>query len=278
MICPICKKSIKRLIKEIDDIRIYQCDRCLLALFDKQKRTTNELYSFNDYQTQEKKLERRLTNLGKIVSRFIKKGKILDVGAGFGQFSSVLDKMGKFSLNIVEPSIKQKYLLNKKFTLHKLTYEMFLTRHLRGVEAKYNLILMMDILEHFKDPFQILKKTNKLLSKNGYLVIQTPNYKSLMAKVCKNWSWWMVEDHKMIFSPKSLLLLLNKAGYKTVYFKTYEDLYDFKKNLDGNFTNKFEKGIFYLIFFPFYFIFRHLIWHFGYGGAIFLIAKQYNKY
>lgn len=31
----------------------------------------------------------------------------------------------------------------------------------------------------------------KILNENGFLIIQTPNYQSLMAKICKNWSWWM---------------------------------------------------------------------------------------
>jgi len=93
----------------------------------------------------------------------------------------------------------------------------------------------MDVLEHFKDPVANLKKAKLLLKEDGILVIQTPNYKSLMARICKDWAWWMIEDHKFFFSPKSLKKILNKSEFETESFKTYEDWEDFKKNLDGNF-------------------------------------------
>ena len=139
----------------------------------------------------------------------------------------------------------------------------------------------MDVIEHLENPLVNLKKLKLLLAPGGILIIQTPNYKSLMARICKDWAWWMIEDHKFFFSPKSLQKILYKAGFKSEYFMTYEDWYDFKKNLDGNFTGiknnplkKLIKGLFFSLFFPFYFLFRKMIWRLGYGGLMFVIAKK----
>ena len=117
---------------------------------------------------------------------------------------------------------------------------------------------MMDVLEHFRNPLSNLKKAKSLLKKDGILVIQTPNYKSLMARICRDWAWWMVENHKFFFSPKSIKLLLEKVGIKIEYFFTYEDFKDFKKNLDGNFSNiknDLPRKIFKAIFFTFLLLF-----------------------
>ncbi len=271
MFCPICHSQIKKIIKTVDNIKIYECVTCQLAIIPHQKKIKSQLYSFKSYKQQESYLEKRLLLLAGVIKRFVNKGRVLDIGGGFGQFCVILSKKGNYSIDLLEPFVKPYYLKNTPINLIKKSYEKFTGK------KNYDLILMMDVLEHFKEPLVILKKTRLFLNKNGYLVIQTPNYQSLMAKICKNWSWWMVTDHKYVFSLKSIKLILKKTGFKIVFLKTYEDFIDFKKNFDGNFSNRFFKILFYPFFFSFYLIFRPLLWKFGYGGAIFLIAKKYNK-
>jgi len=183
-------------------------------------------------------------------------------------------------LEIVEPSQKPYFLKKIPHKLYKTTFENFLRKN----RKKYNLVIMMDVLEHFRNPRENLKKALRLLTKDGHLVMQTPNYQSLMAKICKKWSWWMPEDHKYIFSVKSLKKILKK-DYEIEYLRTYEDFYSFKKNFDGNFTEikssfvrKTIKVIIYSLFFPLYLLFRPILWRLGYGGLIFLVAKKrYNN-
>jgi len=203
---------------------------------------------------------------------------LLDIGAGFGHLSSILNKLGRFQINLVEPLVKPKYLLDKNITLHKTDYEHFLSKQ------KFDLVLMVDVIEHFQNPVRNLLRTKKILKKRGYLMIQTPNYKSLMAKICRNWSWWMPQDHKLLFSIRSIKNILETSGFQTVFLMTYEDFHDFKKNLDGNFVGiknkllkKLSKGVFLTLFIPIYFLFRQIIWRLGYGGLIFLVAKRYNN-
>lgn len=282
MRCFFCRDKNLNKIKKINSVNILECPKCRIAFLDKNIKTKVELYSFINYQKEEKRLRHRFFKLAEIVLSFINQGKLLDVGAGFGLFSSIFWKLGNFQLAIVEPSVDPYFLKQEKidFFHHKITYQKFLQQE---KNKQYNLLLMIDILEHFKNPLTILKKTRNFLKNNGYLVIQTPNYQSLMAKICQHWSWWMVEDHKVIFSPSSLKKILRLAGYQIIYFKTYEDWYDFKKNLDGNFFKirnrfyrKFLKLIFFSFFVPLYFLFRQLLWQLGYGGAIFLVATEYN--
>jgi len=276
MKCYLCHTPINPL-KNI----IYECKKCLLAkIINNQIFNIYDVYDFNSYKKNEKKYEKRFSGLIEIIKRYIKKGLILDVGGGFGLFSKLLYKTGQYKIEVIEPSVIPYYLFNINYILYKTSYEKFLNK----THKKYDGIIMLDILEHFKSPLNNLKKTLKILNENGFLIIQTPNYQSLMAKICKNWSWWMLEDHKYLFSQKSIKIILEKSGYKIVYFKTYEDFFDFKKNLDGNFTGikniiirRTIKLVFFSLFFPFYFFTRFLIWGLGYGGLIFLIAKKYNN-
>lgn len=283
--CYFCNsKNIKK-IKSIKKIDIFSCKNCQLGFIEKKnyyKYEPERLYNFLEYANESKKLFRRYEILAKEVLKYKSKGELLDVGAGYGLVSSIFSRSGKFKINIVEPNNSIKYLKPKKYRINKILYEKFFNT--QKVQVKYDLILMFDIIEHFKNPFKNLINTKSILKKDGVLVIQTPNYLSLMAYLCSNWSWWMIEDHKYFFTTRSLKSFLSKSGYKIRFLKTYEDAVDFKKNLDGNFMSidniklrKLIKLIFYLLFFPFYFIFRRIIWKLGYGGLIFIIASPNEK-
>lgn len=285
MICQLCRKyEVKRLRIE-KKVEIYECINCLLGFIKPKgtkfirsykRGTKRNLYSFAEYKSREHILRKRFERLIKVIKKYKKSGKVLDIGGGYGLFASVLQSRGKFKIEILEPVQKIRFNIKLEQEPYKTTFEEFRSK------KKYDVIIMMDVLEHFKEPLKNLKKAESLLKKDGILVIQTPNYKSLMAKICRFWAWWMVEEHKFFFSPKSIRKILAKSGFEQKFLLTYEDLHDFKKNIDGNFTlfsnnilRKIVKILYYFIFFPVYLTARKLLWKFGYGGLIFIVAKKY---
>jgi len=281
--CPLCSKNNISLLKIEKKIKIHQCLDCEVGFLDKKslekqkKLKQNFKYSLKDYFQNKDRLEKRFGKLTKIILKFKNNGKLLDVGAGFGLLTSILYRLGKFKITVVEPENEAHFLRKIPKEIFKKNFSDFLKIN----KQKFDLILLIDVLEHLKNPKKSLLEIKKILNNNGFLVIQLPNYKSLMAKICKHWSWWMIEDHKYFFSPKSIKKLTKETGFQLIFFKTYEDFYDFKKNLDGNFlsfknlwTRRILKGLFFLTFFPMYFLIRYFIWKLGYGGLIFLIAKK----
>lgn len=295
MICQICKSKVYKVHKVIKKVKIYECKNCELGFTNnmtnmmRSNQSGNALYNFKGYKKEEKKLRRGFERLIKVIKKYKKSGDVLDVGAGFGLFSSILSRFGKYKIDILEPNLKPYYLRSITHTFYKFNFENFieLTKlrdrgnlPIKWKKKRYDLIIFMDVVEHLENPLESLLKIKPLLAKGGILVIQTPNYKSLMAKICQDWAWWMVEDHKFFFSPKSIKLILKKAGFKIKYIITYEDWQDFKKNLDGNFIDikstfvrKIVKGVFLLLFLPIYFLTRKLLWNYKYGGLMFIIAK-----
>ncbi len=290
MICPLCSRTNVRLLRIEKGVKIFECLDCQLGFIDQNNISTNlqrsmrdsEFYNFKEYQKEELKLRKRFEKLAKLITNYKQEGNILEVGAGFGLFASILVTNSKYKIDLIDSLAMYRYI---DTTIHNIkpfrgSFENYVTTYGKK-HKKYDMVIMMDVIEHFKDPLSNLKKAKSLLKNDGILVIQTPNYKSLMARICKNWAWWMIEDHKFFFSPKSLKLMLNRAGFQAKYLMSYEDFSDFKKNLDGNFTNivnslsrKIIKASFFLIFIPFYFITRKLIWKRGFGGLIFTIVYK----
>jgi hypothetical protein len=60
-----------------------------------------------------------------------------------------------------------------------------------------------------------LKEFNKILKKDGVLIIETPNVEGL-GKILlgKSWGGWYIPRHLYFFSPKSLTILLEKSGFR----------------------------------------------------------------
>jgi len=278
--CTLCGQKIDKVIKVIDKVPIYECKSCKLGFVNQKefkKQSLQHLYSFDEYKKVEKVILHRLDELSDIIVRYKRKARLLEVGPGFGLLSSFLLQKGNYELEVVEPALVPRYLSKKVYKLHKMDLETFLKKR----KKKYDLIIMFDVIEHLKNPQQSLVKLNASLNKGGILVIQTPNYQSIMQEFTKKWSWWMVEDHKWFFTPSSLHKILNKTGFTDIYTNTYEDWRDFKKNLDGNFTHlkisffrKLAKMLFFIPFVPFYFLTRNIFWKEGRGGLIFSISKK----
>lgn len=282
--CKLCRNTNLKIIKKIDKSSIYECNLCKCAYTDKKSLSKkylykkSKIYSFKDYKNIKNNQKKKFLKLISKLKQYLPKGKILDVGAGYGLFSHLLLKSKDYNIEVIEPNLSLDYIKNEKSIIkHKIPYNTFLKKH----KKKFNCICFLDIIEHFSNTDSVLKQTKDILNKNGILLIQVPNYKSIMARLCKNWSWWMVEDHVYHFSTKSIKQVVEKADYSIVNINTYETFYDFKKNLDGNFNDirnltlrKLNKGLLYIIFFSLYFLLRRIFWKFGYGGLIYLIAQK----
>lgn len=284
--CILCNTDQLKLIKEIGNAKILECKSCKLASTELKisKMTENQnpetdYYNLEKYILQKNQQKRKFTYIIKILKKFAKSGDILDVGAGFGLFDSLLMENGNYKMDLIEPDLPLYFIKGQKekVQVYKTNYQHFLSKN----KKMFDCILFLDSLEHFNNPNQILKKTKKILSRNGLIIINLPNYKSIMAKICKYWSWWMIEDHKFHFSPDSIEKVLEKNGFEMIYLTSYEGFSDFKKNLDGNFTNiknsvkrKLIKLIFYMFFFPCYVTFRKFLWFFKYGGLLLVVARN----
>jgi len=112
-----------------------------------------------------------LDRLGFLTKNNVVSGKLLDVGAGGGEFTYVSSQLGFESMGI-EPNIgysnyaKNQYEANIK------------TGQLADVDGKFDVITMFHVMEHIPDPVKTFKKLHDLLNENGSLFIEVPNIES----------------------------------------------------------------------------------------------------
>ena len=131
------------------------------------------------------------------------KGRILDIGAGTGDFLSVAKNNGWQTIG-VEPSEKAKEIAkNKGVSFVAATSE--LENH------SFDVISMWHVLEHVPDLDKQIKELKRLLKPTGTLIIAVPNFKSFDAQhYGKFWAAYDVPIHFWHFSKTAIKKLFEK--------------------------------------------------------------------
>ena len=133
------------------------------------------------------------------------KGRILDIGAGTGDFLSVAKQNGWQTIG-VEPSEKAKAIaLKKEVSFVEDTAE--LENH------SFDVITMWHVLEHVPNLDNQIKELKRLLKPNGSLIVAVPNFKSFDAKYYGAfWAAYDVPIHFWHFSKNAIQALFEKEG------------------------------------------------------------------
>lgn len=163
---------------------------------------------------------RKRANLAKKYAK--SKGKILDIGCSTGVMLDIFKKDGWKTWG-VEPSGSAKSAKRKG---HKIVKNYFEKAKLP--KNYFDLVVMNHVLEHMDDSELVLKKVNTLLKKGGIILVDVPNVGSLASKIYgKNWKYLLPNEHLHHFTPETLKKLLEKAGFKVVWTKTWSGLFDY---------------------------------------------------
>ncbi len=145
-----------------------------------------------------------------LVSYFLKKyllnknNKILDVGCGTGKNLEAFLKFGKVwgldnSTEAISFCKKRGFKDVNLGDIEKIPYK----------KDFFDAVTALDVLEHVNDSIA-LKEINRILNKDGILIITVPAFEWLWSK------WDEVLYHKRRYTKKSLIEVLKNNGFKIV--------------------------------------------------------------
>lgn len=203
--CPECKLVFLQPVPSVQKIA---------SLYDKH-------YEFRvDKTAQARFTEQAQSVLKKIRTYAPMSQTLLDIGAGFGTFVKLAKQHGFNPLGL-EPA-KNLYRIAKKDNLKMLNLG-FETYFLQNPKSKFDVISLIHVVEHLREPEKALRKIIGRLKPNGVLFIETPNADSHLFNVeGPEYTFLTPPDHIHLFSAKSLESLVRGLGHDvSIHTTTY---------------------------------------------------------
>jgi 2-polyprenyl-3-methyl-5-hydroxy-6-metoxy-1,4-benzoquinol methylase len=229
--CPICLSNgfshfltCKDFTVSKDDFAIVACNACGFALTNPRPADnllgayyeSNEYISHSNtktglvsqiYQAVRKRTLRHKLNL---INREGRRGALLDVGCGTGEFLATCKQDG-WQTTGIEPSAnaRQQAIQNHKLDVRE--------EHELGnlPPQSFDVITLWHVLEHVPYLQERVKKLQQLLKKDGLLVIAVPNRMSHDAEYYGAfWAAYDVPRHLWHFRPQDMRRLMDECGFK----------------------------------------------------------------
>lgn len=231
--CPICKSSKNTLINEFKkyqfftdssvpkktDIKNVQCNKCFF-IFQNPAYTREALsklfaeatLSYGNTVKSKQDQIRWFKNNNLIWEN----SSILDVGCWDGDFLNYFpDYVKKYGVDIDKNIIKESLKKNKKLNLFYGDFEYFKTK------KKFDIISILHVLEHLRNPIKVLKNLRNLLKDSGKLVVEVP---VLENQKTNSIDGFVTIQHMSHFSKTSLFNMLTLSGWnveKYLFVKSY---------------------------------------------------------
>lgn len=128
-------------------------------------------------------------------------GNILDIGCGVGDFLHTAESHGWNCMG-VEPSEEAKVIAKKRTNAEILASEDLEKLH----DESFDVITMWHVLEHVDNIKWQVAQLQRLIKKDGRIIIAVPNYKSYDAKFYKEkWAAYDVPRHLNHFNKTTLV-------------------------------------------------------------------------
>lgn len=241
--CPICQsvdvKPVKSELNKFkpdvhEDVYIFtdtwvqllRCNKCSFA-FCKEIPSSQNFFSkrydirFDPKAEVENNFKDKINQdvINTVSKTYNKKGKFLDIGSFAGNLLVQAKKKG-FDCYGVEANVTM-----AKYTKENLGLNIFCgeVANIEFNNLKFDVITLIDVLEHLFEPKKIMQRCSEILEKDGIVYIKVPNYLPQRIKQdianaigISNLGIFTTFGHINQFSPKSLFRLAEECGLKPI--------------------------------------------------------------
>jgi 2-polyprenyl-3-methyl-5-hydroxy-6-metoxy-1,4-benzoquinol methylase len=228
--CNVCGSSEQQPFCPENGLSLVQCTDCGLV-YVSPRPDSNELYAlygetyfhngesgvvgYTNYLKDEANIRKTFAGRLQRLERFVKPGRLLDVGCAAGFFLDEAHKRGWQVEGMDVSSFAVEYARNR----FGYDVEHGSLTDLEYPAGAYDVVSLWDVIEHVPDPMAYVRKAASLLRPGGVLALATPDVGSLPARMTgPRWvGYKLSEEHVYYFSTRMLTRMLNEAGMEVVY-------------------------------------------------------------
>jgi SAM-dependent methyltransferase len=219
--CPFCGGPKHLLLHREDSLQMVRCSSCRFIYLNPRPTSRSLLRFYQDYLPEDESSveawQRMMRSIfpkaANLIERYKKRGRLLDVGAGFGFFLSEMRGRG---WEVVGVEISQKAMDHAKDVLG-LTLHLGPLEKVGFPESDFDVVSGFYVIEHLPDPMAFLKECYRILKPGGLLLLRYPHttpIKNLLRFFGIENRLYDLPAHLSDFSPEMIQQCLEKAGFK----------------------------------------------------------------
>ncbi|MEK7175662.1 MAG: methyltransferase domain-containing protein [Patescibacteria group bacterium] len=211
---------------------------------------------------------------------FKKNDKILDLGCGDGCFSNWISYNGGIQVTGID--LLDNRISNARAT--SMRYNMSCKYNNLDIESvvfapnSFSKILIIDVLEHIKNPKDILRRCYNWISSRGIIFISVPKKKQKRWLKIKNSDFFSYGDdeHKHDgFEEKEILNWLNEIGFtiiksKEIFYSIYQIIWELLEPIRIKYPNLYR----FLVPFVYPLIILDRVIPIGPGNGLIVVAQK----
>lgn len=240
--CILCSANNTHLLVKKNSFNVVRCNKCNLVYLDPRldEAELTRLYNvpedsdINSVAFGQKDIghDKHKIKKFKMSIQLLKKNRkdiknLFDLGCSTGIFLGMVAKEGWIPYGCeVNRGLVEKN--QKRYGNHVKLQE---NGRIGFPDRYFDVVALFDVIEHLPDPIATLKEASRVLKDNGLIIITTPNIDGLFpimtyALLCKTIGVWehpTPPRHIFQFSKRTLIKTLEKAGFKCVDSRNFEN-------------------------------------------------------
>lgn len=232
-VCSFCNNHLKiefaKHVKKYDEIyNVYICESCMIGLTipKPSQQDLSRFYSMGTYRLDDGKRFNPLIEYfiylfrlrrKREIQKYVRNGRILDIGCGRGLFLHLMRKHG-WEVAGAEVDKEAARCASKAYGIEVIPVQSIK----QFSDRSFDVITLYHVLEHSPDPLMLIGECKRLLREKGLLVIEVPNIFSLQASIGKK-AWFHLDlpHHSYHFSEAGISALLKKSSFRILRVKQF---------------------------------------------------------
>lgn len=230
--CHLCDSSSQQTYLEARGFHVVECRDCGLRYVSPQPtdRELAEFYSTYDDGDQWRNGEEAFNaGIRDSILHHKPSGTVLDIGCGSGNFLRCMASAG-FSTLGIEPSTTGSSYATSEHGIN-VFHGMVEDYVAGGAGTTFDVVSLLNVLEHFTRPKETLRKIRDLLNPDGLLVVVVPDarfhayvgrFRRALSVSDPYWleqpksflSGFKLPDHLCSFEPRTIRLFLERCGFR----------------------------------------------------------------
>jgi SAM-dependent methyltransferase len=219
--CPICEESRRHLLHQEGSFQMVRCPSCQFIYLNPRPTNESLLRFYQHYlpeegssiQAWQKMMKPVFKRAARLIKQYKEKGRLLDVGAGFGFFLSEMKGRG---WEVMGVEISQRGMAYAKDVLGLNIHHGPLEKI--GLSENYfDVITGFYVIEHLRNPMAFLKECHRILKPGGLLLLRYPHttpIKNLLHLFGIENRLYDLPAHLSDFSPDIIQRCLDRVGFE----------------------------------------------------------------